>query len=122
MKYKDKVKPAKFTPAVVEVHGHLHGDFDKIMDHISETALDNSPECSSLTENMRAMIKSNHLARNLELLSVAVQKGVAACYLLAANHLAKWHGRCGQCHEMSRVWAEVARNEGIVSIIGSNCI
>ena len=92
-KYKHQVAPALFVPGIVETHGFLDHGFVKLLNHIAECHIDLSQPGLDLSETMRNIIKSGLMDTYYKLISVALQKGLAANFKMARTRAAEAHAR-----------------------------
>ena len=92
-KYKHQVAPARFTPGIVETHGLLDHGFVKLLNHTAECHIDLSQPGLDLSETMRNIIKSGLMSKYYKLISVALQKGLAANFEIARRRAATAHAR-----------------------------
>ena len=105
-KYKDQVAPARFTPGIVETHGLLDHGFVKLLNHTAECHIDLSQPGLDLSETMRNIIKSGLMSKYYKLISVALQKGLAANFEIARRRAATAHARqLARSHSLSATYA-----------------
>jgi hypothetical protein len=83
----------EFLPAVVEAHGLLDHGFVKLLSHIAECHIDLSQQGADLAKTDRSVIKSQLMNTSYQLISVALQKGVAGNIRAAARRAMMMHTR-----------------------------
>ena len=86
----------RFTPAIAEVHGHLHSDFRQLLRDLAECKIDQSDRDLTLSPSERGMLMGVIINDYYQLVSVAVQKATAnnirrVRSLVLANHRMRGH-------------------------------
>ena len=92
-KYEHQVAPSWFIPAIVEAHGLLGYGFVKLLSNIAECHIDLSRPGIDLSKTDRSVIKSQLMKTSYELISVALQKGVAKNIQIAAARATVKHAQ-----------------------------
>ena len=93
-KYTPLVHPDSFTPAVLEAHGFIDKGFARLLSDIAESHIDLSQPCLEIAKEDRGIIKSHRLLTlSYQLISVALQRGIATHISIAAGRVNALHAR-----------------------------
>ena len=78
---------------MLEAHGFIDKGFARLLSDIAESHIDLSQPCLEIAKEDRGIIKSHLLTLSYQLISVALQRGIATHISIAAGRVNALHAR-----------------------------